>query len=102
MTLSNAAAPKPGPALHPAPLAPPAPAERAPYRDLAKHYARLAAMEAAAANEHALGSALGADRLHTAQTYALVSLACSHVAPVARQRLIPCKAAGLHRAGSAL
>ena len=88
--------PKPGPSgLHSLVLkaaqSVPAPAPAQPgFRELAKLHARAADHYAERATASPVGSPLGADLLDLAQTHALVSIACAGVAPVARQRLIPC------------
>lgn len=86
--------PTPGPAgLHSIVLkaaqAVPTPAPLQPgFRELAKLHARLASeLSVRAESVHASA----ADQLlDAAQVHALVSIACAGVAPVARQRLIPC------------
>lgn len=86
-------APKPGPHLHSIVLKSPGVPARPSFRDLAKHHARAAAELATDADEElALRGVLPEALVDLAQTHALAALACSAVAPVARQRLMPCKA----------
>jgi hypothetical protein len=84
----NTTAPKPGPHLHPVPTTPaPVPV----FRELAKAHAL-----AAARLLDALPSRPDARDLVIleAQAHALVSAACSAVAPPARRERVSCRAAG--------
>ncbi len=87
-------APKPGPHLHPA--APTVVLDRPSFRDLAKQHARAASELAFAADEAQSLGLPWESLVDLAQAHADAALACSAVAPVARQRLTPCasKAAG--------
>jgi len=97
----NNTAPEPGPHLHSIILKTPAEPARPSFRDLAKHHARAAAAllgdvddvlnddEPGEASHDELLELVGA-----AQAHALVAIACAQVAPVARQRLMPCKTGG--------
>lgn len=87
-------APKPGPHLHPSTPVEPA---RSSFRELAKFHAREASLllrdvtdilnDNASASTDELLELTGA-----AQAHAAVAQACAAIAPVARQRLTPCKA----------
>lgn len=87
-------APKPGPHLSTLPsviLSDPDPV-RASFRELAKTHARAASELALGADEAQATNQPWENLADLAQVHALASLACSAVAPVARQRLTPCKA----------
>lgn len=86
---------KPGPHLHPSTTPTPAADTRPSFRDLAKHHARAASVLLQDVTDMLNDDAPGTtDELleltSAAQAHALVAIACSGVAPVARQRLIPC------------
>lgn len=84
--------PVPGPHLHLTTT--PADQARPSFRDLAKHHARAAAELATDADEELARGGAVDHLIDLAQTHALTSIACAQVAPVARQRLMPCKTGG--------
>lgn len=87
----NNTAPKPGPHLHSIILKTPAEPVRPSFRDLAKHHARAAAELTTEADEELARGGAVDHLIDLAQTHALTAIACAQVAPVACQRLMPCK-----------